>query len=308
MTRQPALRGASAVAAIVLVAVLLPHAAAAQRPHGMPPGLAKKGAQAQGGGGAPGSPGGDVALGPAVRSFGVWLDDATVLAPREAWLTVSFVRWASPSLVGFDMPVSDVSVGVAPRVQLSASVPFAQYGSPGAPLEGQLGDLYFAAKWLVRSPSEGAVGVAVTPALEVLSNAATSGTDLSRVQFVLPVSVERRFEQGRVYGSAGYFTRGAWFAGAAFDHPVGSRAVAAMALTYSRSTAPAEASTAWGLGRQRVDASGSLSWIVSPRLVVFGGLGRTLSHLDPDATRYAVSFGASMDLRRQQPSRPPIRP
>src|SRR5215208_5189688 len=89
--------------------------AAAQQPHGVPPGLAKKSLKpAAGPGGSvsgPGAVGGELLPGPNVRSFGVWLDDATVLGPHEAWLTVSVQRWASPTLRGFDVPVSGISMG-----------------------------------------------------------------------------------------------------------------------------------------------------------------------------------------------------
>jgi hypothetical protein len=292
----------------------------AQRPHGTPPGLVKKGqhsssssstSSAAGGGDAFAPPpvvGGEVLPGPAVRSFGVWLDDASVLGPREAWLTVSLQRWASPALRGFDVPVSDVSVGVVPQLQAAVSVPFTQYGPVGAPMSGQFGDVYAGVKYVVREPSDERIGMAVAPTIEVLSEAATDGTGLSRVNLVLPVNVEWRVSNGRVYGSTGYFTRGAVFAAGAYERTVTERWVATGALTLSRSTQPVETSTAWGLSRQRVDATGSASWIVTERLVVFGALARTLSQMDVDATRYAFSCGASFDLGSAGRSRPPIRP
>jgi hypothetical protein len=52
----------------------------------------------------------------------------------------------------------------------------------------------------------------------------------------------------------------------------------------------------FGLLRKRTDMSGGVSFIASPHLMLFGSFARTLSSLDADATRYAVSFGASMNL------------
>ena len=45
--------------------------------------------------------------------------------------------------------------------------------------------------------------------MEVLSAGATDG----RVHFAIPVALELRRQPFRVYGSAGYFTRGAVFSG-----------------------------------------------------------------------------------------------
>jgi hypothetical protein len=296
-------------ALVFAIACLAATPVGAQRPHGVPPGLLKRGgAPAPGSESTPAPAGGAVATTTAVRSFGVWLDDASVLDPRVSWLTVSVQRWASPALHGFDVPVIDLSVGIVPRLQVSASVPFTQYALPGSPMNGQLGDLYLTGKYVIREPAEGRVGVSVAPSLEVLSTAATADTALSRMNGVLATSVEWRIDGSRVYGSTGYYTRGAVFAGAALERAVSARLRATGALTFSRSTAPIEASTTWGLAHQRVDLAGSVSWIVSPRLVVFGGLGRTLSHLDPDSTRYAASFGTSMELKGTGPSRPPVRP
>ena len=277
--------------------------AAAQQPHGVPPGLAKKTLK------PPGVPGGgEVLPGPSVRSFGVWLDDATVLGPHEAWLTLSMQRWASPTLRGFDVPVSGVSVAVVPRMHAFATVPFTQYGYPGTPMDGQLGDSYFGVKYVLRAPDENRLGFAVTPTLELLSTAATIDTGLSRVNLVLPLSAERRFGVSRAYGSTGYFTRGAYFVAGALERTLAARWMVTGALTFARATSPLETSTALGLSHQRLDASGSVSWTVNERLVAFGGVGRTLSQMDPDGTRYALSLGASMDLGRLTRSRPPVRP
>ena len=296
---------AVAATLIVLVVGVLP--ASAQRPHGVPPGLAKKGKAAPDTNGGS-SAGGEVVPGPSVRSFGVWLDDASVLGPREAWLTISMQQWASPVLRGFDVPISDVTVGVVPRLHAFASVPFTQYAHAGAPLEGQVGDAYFGAKYVVREPDDGRLGFAVTPAVEILSTAAIVDTGLSRVNLVLPLSAEWRLPGTRVYGSTGYFTRGAYFAAGAVERTVTGRCLVTGALTYSRATSAPETSETWGLSHQRMDGSGSVAWIVTDRLVLFGGLSRTLSHMDLDGTRYAAIFGTSMDLGRLPTTRrPPVR-
>ena len=296
----------------VLACGLLAGAAAvqvdAQRPHGVPPGLLKKGTSSSPGTALPDAGSAAPVSTPAVRTFGVWLDDATVLGAGETWLTVSAQRWASPDLHGFDVPALDLATGLTSRLQASASVPFTQHAVSGAPMNGNLGDVYAGVKYVVRDPSGGRLGVSVAPTVEVLSRAATVDTGLSRVNAVLPVSLEWRRGEIRGYASTGWYTRGAVFVAGAIERPLAERLRASGGLTYSRSTAPGEASTAWGFAHHRVDASGSASYVISPRLVAFAGIARTLSQLDPDGTRYAVSFGTSMDLGRRTPSRPPVRP
>ena len=150
----------------------------AQSPHGTPPGLLKK----KGPGSSGSTPVSTVDGGGAVsrvRSLGVWLDDATAMAPGEGWLTVSLQRWSSPIGAGIDAPVFDVVGGLASRVHAFASVPYSRTSYTGLPSAGELGTIYVGGKFVIREPSDAAIGVAVTPALEILSQSATAETGYS---------------------------------------------------------------------------------------------------------------------------------
>lgn len=298
----------------------------AQRPHGTPPGLLKKpgtpapgkgqgqgqGGQGSGGGSstssgsgsrAPGGvltvvDGGVVPGATRIRSLGVWLDDATAMAPGEAWLTMSLQRWGSPIGTGFDAPVFDVVGGVVPRVHAFASVPYSRTTYTGFESDGELGTVYLGAKGVLKEAGDGVVGFAVSPALEILSESATADTGFSRVNAVLPVSAEWRHSNTRVYGSGGYFTRGAVFLGGAVEQFLTDRTVVTGALSQAWATDELALAEEVGLRSSRTDVSGNLAWIVSPQLMVFASAARTLSELDADATRYAFSVGASMNLYR----------
>jgi hypothetical protein len=267
----------------------------AQPPHGTPPGLSKRPQ-------APGSPNGGPSVGETpggaaarVRSLGVWLDDATVMAPREAWLTLSMHRWGSPTWTGLDAPVADLAGGIGLRTQLFFSLPYSRITYADTPADSELGAMYAGAKIGLRDPQSGSVGLSVTPAVEILSESATIGTGFSRVNFVLPASLEWRHGATRVYGSGGYFSRGAVFAAGAVEQTFGDSWVLTGALSQGWSTDSQALSEEIGLASTRTDASGSVAWVTS-HLMVFGSAARTLSTLDADATRYSFTAGVSLNL------------
>jgi hypothetical protein len=270
----------------------------AQRPHGTPPGLLKNGGRGPGDG--PSTPGGDgtgIPAGSRVRSLGAWLDDATAMGAGEAWMTVSVQQWSSPIGDGLEAPVMDLVAGVRQGVHLFASVPYSRTTYTGLPTFGEMGTLYLGGKVVLREPDEGVVGFAAAPAVEILSASAVDETGFSRVNLVLPVSVEWRHGSTRVYGSSGYFTRGAVFGSGAVEHAITDRSVVTLALSQGWATGDQMIAEELGLRRARTDLSGSLAWVASPHLMLYGGLARTISPLDADAIRYAVSVGASMNLR-----------
>jgi hypothetical protein len=301
------------VATTALVLALAAPADAQRRPNGVPPGLAKQQPPRNpSGGGTSIPPGGTptpVLDGPVsstrIRSFGSWLDDASTLAPGEAWLTLSAQHWASPSFSGSDLPVTDLSVGLVNRVHAFVTLPITSYAYEGEERVREVGDVYVGAKIALRPADAGGVGLSTTPALEIVGSETLIDGGMPRVSLVLPVNAEWRRGRSRVYGSAGFYTRGAWFAGGALERYLSNSFVATGALSLMGSTEDREVSEFYGLHHSRVDASGSIAWIPAQTVVLFAGVGRTLSAMDIDATRYAFSVGAALNLRRPGP-RPPL--
>jgi hypothetical protein len=267
----------------------------AQPSHGTPPGLLKQT-------GPPGTVTPDRQAGPPatsgghVRSFGVWLDDATAMAPGESWITVSLQRWGSPAGSGLEAPVLDVVGGLSSRVHMFATVPLSRISAAGIPPATELGTIYVGSKIVLREPADGTLGMAVNPAVEILSDSATTGTGLSRANLVWPVSVEWRRGATRAYGSTGYFTRGAYFLSGALERQLSERVVVTGALSQAWATADLALAEDAAARSSRTDLSGSVAWIASPQLMLFASAARTLSPLDADAIRYSLSAGASMNL------------
>lgn len=237
---------------------------------------------------------GSIVPGTGVRNFGIWLDDASLLPKGKGWTTFGVGYWRSTFGHQWDLPSMDAGVAIHRRVQVgfSAPVSYARY-TDGSSTRG-LGDLYFSTKIGLIDPEQKgrSYGVAVIPVLEVLS----SGSVLEgerRLHWALPVTAERRFESFRVYGSAGYFSRGAIFAAGAVELPLTQRIVAMGALSHSRSLDEDLLSDAMQLSQNRLDLTGGAAFVVTPSIIAYGSVGRTISRADANASSLALSGGLS---------------
>jgi hypothetical protein len=160
---------------------------------------------------------GPVALQPSASfpQFGTWLDDATTADVGEGYLSLGASYWGGANADQVDAPIFGVTYGIAKRAQLSATVPFycATYeGFSGTGLD----TIYIGAKIAVVDPDAGSrrFGLAIGGATEILS---AGFADVSRAHWVVPLSMELRVHALRLYGSTGYFSRGAFFATSAFE-------------------------------------------------------------------------------------------
>lgn len=232
--------------------------------------------------------------GTGVRNFGAWLDDASVLGEGAGALTLSFAYWRTPSYREFDFPVADGAIGLTRRVQFGVSVPYYHAGEAGAPMARGLGDLYLSTKVQLREPSQGAFGFAVTPLVEILSF--SPSPDRGRISWAIPANVEYQGEGWRAFGSTGYFSRGAVFVSGALEIAVTDRAWLTASLSQSHSLEEDEISTALGIAQTRADASGGLGVSLTPRLSIFGIVGRTLSSKDPTSASIFVTSGATFSV------------
>lgn len=289
------MRMAFALSIAVGLACAIPARVSAQGHQGVPPGQAKRLTQAAAGTHDPSVfPG--ISLVP--RALGSWLDDATVLPPRSTWVTVSTNRWSSPAGRGSDAPIVDVVAGLTPRVHVGVTLPYSRYTDETGSTSTGLGDMYVTAKIVLREPTRG-LGVAVAPTLEWSTGLSAFEPGADRTHWVFPVNIELRQPGWRAYGSSGYFTRGALFAAGALERAVTERLSVTGSLTQSWSTSQAAAADAYGLTRRRTDASGAAAYSVSPSLMLFASVSRTLSRLEFDSSRFAINAGASVNLTRR---------
>jgi hypothetical protein len=271
---------------LLVCGVLIAAVAEAQGRGGAPPGLQKK------------------------RTFGGWLDDATMAAPRSVWVTVAATRWTSPIGDGTDVPVVGVAAGLSPRAQFSLSVSRSRFtlSDDGAETTSGFGNLYAGVKFLAVERAGGGVGVSFSPTLEVLNEATAAAAGLRRVHGILPLSIEAGQGAARFYGSVGYFTRGATFASAALELHLAPRVAATAAVMQSWAVRSATVTdNALDLGRRRTDVSGGVTVFVAPAAAVFASLGRTVSRMDFDSTRVVFTAGLSLGLSppAEMPPRPP---
>jgi hypothetical protein len=258
---------------------------------GTPPGLAKKAAN---------NPATTVtapieptpaASGTRLQTFGFWLDTAYVNAPGEAWMWVSTAYWRSPSLREIDAPALGVGVGVAPRTQVSVSLPYYHLTDQFGFTSHGFGASYATLK--VAVVQDGRVNVSVSPTLEILS---WSSPQIGRVNAVLPVNLQTFIGSARVYGSTGYFSRGSVFGSGAAEWSPANRFTLTTTLAHSYSVVSDPVSDALGISRHRTDASGGMYLSLRPSLVFFASVGRTLSPVTETSGRLSVTGGVTVNV------------
>ena len=233
------------------------------------------------------------------RQFGAWLDDASAPTWRGEGYTsigIGYFRLAGSSQMS--VPMLGMGMGLSDRLQVSASVPFYRTSSAGATYSG-LDDMYFGAKYTIVDPTLtlSEFGLAVNPLVEVLS-----AGNPDRVHFALPVSVELRRQPFRVYGSAGYFTRGSVFSGGALEW-TGARLIVTGSLSQSYSIKEDLVLDSMSVSRQHLSVSGSAAVPLTSRAAAFVSVGRSLSSPEQGGTSLALTGG--MSIRFSAPSATP---
>jgi hypothetical protein len=217
-----------------------------------------------------------------------WLDDASVLEPGAVLLTISGMRWSGAGLSEVYLPTVDASFGLTKRVQLGASVPRIAGNVDGGATVSRLGTSYFSGKIALFPDSD--VKVAVSPLLEVLGTAAAQSLPAgdSRYQFGLPVSVEAARGRALLYGAGGFFTRGAWFAGAGAGLQLKPEMGASFSFTRSWARTDVE-----GVRRDRSELSGGLSYFLTEQIAAYGSLGHTIATSDENGAGMTIAGGVT---------------
>lgn len=226
----------------------------------------------------------------AFPQFGAWLDDASASGRGDAVVSIGAGHWRLAGMTQTNLPMIGAGVGVTDRLQVSASVPFYRATASTWSARG-LDDVYVSAKYTVVDPtlSVSEVGVAFSPVVEILSAGAADG----RVHFALPMNVEWRRLPFRVYGSGGYFTRGAVFAGGAVEWNARSGVSVTGSLLQSYSVKTPDPTLA-ALGRQHVDASIGAAAPVGRSASVYGSVGRSLTSVEAGGASLAVTGGIAI--------------
>ena len=128
----------------------------------------------------------------ALRQFGAWLDDASVLGPGHGWVSVSAGHSRSLGARQFDFPVIEAGMALNRRAQFGGTILYYRMNfSDGTGVAG-FGDVYLNLKYALVDPEQNRskVGLAVAPLVEVLS--APDPVSGARWSWAIPVSVEIR--------------------------------------------------------------------------------------------------------------------
>ena len=235
------------------------------------------------------------------RQFGSWLDDASAAIPGEGQTSIGMGHWRMNGMTQTNFPMIGMGVGVTERLQVSASVPFYHASYDGVVARG-LDDIYLSAKYVLVDPTLtlSEIGLAISPVVEVLSPGALDG----RVHFALPVNVELRRLPFRVYGSAGYFTRGSVFAGGALEWTSPSRLTFTGALTQSYSILSDATLDAMGVGARRADVTGSVAMPIGQIAAGYVSIGRSLTSLEEGGTSLSLAGGLAFRFNAAGARRP----
>lgn len=224
------------------------------------------------------------------RQFGSWLDDASAAGRGEGYTSIGIGHWRMLGSTQTNLPMVGVGLGVTDRLQVGASVPFYRASYEGGSASG-MDDVYLSGKYTLVDPALtlSEFGLAISPTMEVLS----AGSPDGRVHFAIPVSVELRRQPFRVYGSAGLFTRGSFFSGAAVEWGSPFGVVLSGALTQSYSLKDDAVLDSMGIGRQRMDVSVGAARQLGNMAAAFINVGRSLTSVEEGGTSLALSSGIS---------------
>ena len=225
------------------------------------------------------------------RQFGAWLDDASASARGEGYTSIGVGHWRMLASSQTNLPMLGVGLGVTDRVQVGASVPFYRARFDGGSASG-MDDVYLSAKYTLVDPTLtlSEFGLAISPTMEVLS----SGNPDGRIHFAVPVSAELRRQPFRIYGSAGLFTRGSFFSGAALEWSSPAGMVMTGSVTQSYSLKEDAVLDSLGIGRQRIDVSLGAAFPLGTLAATFVNVGRSLTSLEEGGTSLALSGGISI--------------
>jgi hypothetical protein len=229
-----------------------------------------------------------------------WVDDATVLEPGAGSVGFAILHYAGADVSETDFPIVDAALGIVSRVQLAVAVPHVVAGADDTAAAGGIGTTSVAAKIAVLNNPKKSFKLAVSPTLMILGSAVAASLNEGegRTQFGLPVSAEIDGGSLRLYGAGGFFTSGVTFAGAGASAQTSPRT--AVSLGFSRSWRREDISdvdgTLLATSANRTELSGGIGYVVTPRIVVYGSVSRTIATLDEAGAGTTVSGGVSFSF------------
>ena len=225
-----------------------------------------------------------------------WIDDATLLDPRTVSVAMSIVRWSGSGVSELDAPVIDVAIGLSRRIHVTATVPRVVGSDDPFGAAGGAGTSYIGAKVALVDPTKHRIKFAVSPMLEVLGRGVVeiSEEGQRRLHMGVPASAEIDNGPARLFGGAGFFSRGIWFAGGG----AGLRAADKLFLSigYNRSWRMNDGLDIPIANRARTEMTGGVAYAAASNVSVFGSIGRTIKTLDENGAGRTISSGVAFSF------------
>lgn len=227
-------------------------------------------------------------------TLGSFIDDVDVVSPGYLIYAASTSYRRGFNNEDFEILANSFDYGLHPRVDLSLSFAFSNSRFQDVRVRS-LSDTYIGAKFVAR-PAERGLGIAFAPILEILGEASIGKQDFppTRVNAVLPVILQRDFEHFRLYGEAGYITRGTLFLTTAVDWTFAKRWGAAVIVSGSRAVRHQSLNREFNLNIARWDAVVGLNYRINDRFGIFANGGRTISRFDVNSALYQVTLGLTI--------------
>ena len=186
-----------------------------------------------------------------------WVDDATLLPTGVGALTVSAASWHGTDASETEVPIVGAAVGIAPRFQLSARVPYI-VDDPSSGVVGGWGTTYLSGKIGLLQNASG-LKLSVAPTLQIFGNGAVTLPGEGAAHWGIPVSAEVDPGAARLFASAGYFSGGIGFVGGGVSVEVTPHLTLSTSLSHAWSSSDTTTTVVAGSEQTRTEISGGAS-------------------------------------------------
>lgn len=224
-------------------------------------------------------------------------EDADITAPGALSISQDFTYTRTYAGRDLSAPALSCELGLHPRIDVSVSSGYAASHFENFRASG-LSDTYAGAKFLLVKEGRRRPALAVKPTLEVLGAPSIANNLLApgRVNFLLPVAIQKTWTDTRVYYTGGYLTRGLQFHSLAYELDRWAHVTPTLIVSHSRLTRELDLVSELGLNRSRSDALGLVSVNPSPWWGFYASAGRTFGRTDGNSLRFQFTGGLSFNL------------
>jgi hypothetical protein len=162
-----------------------------------------------------------------------------------------------------------------------------------------ISDTYVGLKFVLLPEANHRPALAVKPSLEILGEPSVHDNPLApaRANVLIPVMIQKSFENWRIYYTTGYLTRGIYFNSLAWEWNGWSRVTPTVLLSHGRITKDQDFIAALLLNRSRSDILVGAGFFLAPNWGAYANVSRSIGRSDPNSLRYQISAGVSYTFR-----------